>query len=128
MMEWLKDLGKGYKEDGIDRYINIVQEDLDAAMAKLKANGVDRLIAISGTDTRKHIELMYHFFKDGKNINVRMHLDRNVPRTKTITGTYPGALLYEKEASEMLGIKIDGIRNVQHLLADGSPVYPLRRD
>ncbi|MCK4808906.1 MAG: NADH-quinone oxidoreductase subunit C, partial [Candidatus Aenigmarchaeota archaeon] len=40
----------------------------------------------------------------------------------------PGAMLYEMELAEMLGVQVEGSREEHLLLAKESPIYPLRRD
>ncbi|MEA3230028.1 MAG: NADH-quinone oxidoreductase subunit C [archaeon] len=127
-MEWIKELGKIYRQDKDDYYISTDSKNIDSAISILKKNKIDNIITISATDTKKDIEVIYHFTHKKGTINIKICLDRNIPKTKTITGKYPGALLYEKEAAEMLGIKIEGIDNAPLLLSKHSPLYPLRRE
>ncbi|MEI6093142.1 MAG: NADH-quinone oxidoreductase subunit C, partial [bacterium] len=53
------------------------------------------------------------------------------PVIKTITDTFPGGDLYERELTDLLGAKIDGLPNgIRYPLPDGWPEgqYPLRKD
>ncbi|MBW6461682.1 MAG: NADH-quinone oxidoreductase subunit C [DPANN group archaeon] len=127
-MEWLKTLGNIYKTDKNDYFINTNHKNIPHALQILKDNNITHISSITGIDTRKDIEIIYHFSEGKNTINLKIHINRDTPETTTITKEFPGALLFEKELAEMLGIKIKGIKNEHLILSDKSPVYPLRRD
>ncbi len=127
-MDWLKKIGKIYKKDENSIFIKTDANRLQSAIKTLKDNKVDHITAITGIDTRKEIEVIYHFWTGKQMINIKTAIDRNLPKIKTITENFPGAMLYEMELAEMLGIQVEGTKKEHLLLAKGSPVYPLRRD
>jgi len=97
-------------------------------LKELKDLGVIRISSISGTDTGKDIEVIYHLIHKNRAINIRVPVDKKNHTIQTITDLYPGANLFERELSEMLGIHIKGHPNQKRLfLAHDSPETPLRR-
>lgn len=127
-MEWLKQIGKIYRKDGDDIYIEIQKKDIPTAITILKNQKITHISSITGTDTTKEIEVIYHFTKDENTINIKTKINRDTPELKTITKEFPGAILYEKELAEMLGINIEGIKTGHFLLSKDSPLYPHRKD
>ena len=73
------------------------------------------LSTITGQDTSREIELLYHFW-DEQGLTFRTSLPREEPHIATITDLIPGAGFYEREVSEMLGVTFDGHRNPRPLL------------
>jgi membrane-bound hydrogenase subunit beta len=86
------------------------------------------LSAITGEDTGGEIMLLYHFW-DGHGLTLRTSLPRQDARIATLTDLIPGAVFYEREASEMLGVAFDGHPNPHTLLLpdDWAGEPPLRR-
>jgi len=86
------------------------------------------LSAITGEDTGGEIVLLYHFW-DGHGLTLRTSLPRQDARIATLTDLIPGAVFYEREASEMLGVAFDGHPNPHRLLLpdDWAGEPPLRR-
>ncbi|MFA4990971.1 MAG: NADH-quinone oxidoreductase subunit C [Candidatus Omnitrophota bacterium] len=92
-----------------------------------------RFITASGVDTRKAIEILYHFSIDetGLIVSLRVILAKPEPETETLTGVMKGAEWIEMEIHEMLGVNFKGHPNLRHLLLkEDWPKgnYPLRRD
>lgn len=127
-MDWLKKIGKIYKKEGNDIYIKIDVNNLQSTIKTIKDNKISHITAITGTDTKKEIEVIYHFWTGKQMINIKTTINRNLPKIKTITKDFPGAMLYEMELAEMLGVQVEGARKEHLLLAKESPIYPLRRD
>ncbi|NOQ55888.1 MAG: hypothetical protein GQ477_03735 [Nanohaloarchaea archaeon] len=127
-MEWLKQLGDVYKTDRNDYFINTDHKNIKKALKILKDNNITHISSITGIDTKKEIEIIYHFSKDKTTINIKTEINRDTPETETITKEFPGALLFEKELAEMLGVTIKGIKHEHLVLSDRSPIFPLRRD
>ena len=73
------------------------------------------LSTITGQDTGSAIELLYHFW-DGGGLTLRTSLPRDEPHIATLTDLIPGAALYEREVSEMLGVTFDGHPDPRPLL------------
>jgi len=73
------------------------------------------LSAITGQDTGREIELLYHFW-DGRGLTLRTSLARENPHIGTVVNVIPGAAFYEREVSEMLGVTFDGCPDRRSLL------------
>lgn len=127
IMDYSK-LGSLSKEGKNFKIFDISFEDIDRALVELLHNGVERVSTISGVDNGKKIEALYHFVEGESSITLRVMLPRGSPKIKTITGRFPGAKLYEREFSEMLGVEIDGNDGPKNLFLDEtSPKTPLRK-
>jgi len=92
-----------------------------------------RFSTASGVDTRKAVEILYHFSIDeiGLIVTLRVILDKPDLEVDSLTPLMKCAEWIEMEMHEMLGIKFKGHPNLKHLLLkDDWPEgnYPLRRD
>lgn len=67
-----------------------------------------RLIQIGCTKTNEIFELNYSFSKDMSFVNLRLNL-KECQEVPSISGIYLCAFIYENEASDLFGIKINGI-------------------
>ena len=92
-----------------------------------------RFSTASGVDTRKAIEILYHFSVDdiGLFISLRVILEKPNLEIDSLLGLFKCAEWIEMEMHEMLGVNFKGHENPKHLLLkddwpDGN--YPLRRD
>ncbi len=87
---------------------------------------------ITGVDVGEEIEVIYHLSRDGRielSLKVRTPKDNSV--LPTITDIIPGAILYEREVHDLLGVTFKGHPDLSPLvLPEGWPsgVYPLRRE
>jgi NADH:ubiquinone oxidoreductase subunit C len=107
------------------------QDLLDACQVIKEKLGILHISTISGRDATTHIEVNYHFARPGVVVTVKVPMDRQSPSVPTITGLFPGAILYEREAHDILGVKFEGHPDPRRLvLPDDWPagVYPLRKD
>jgi membrane-bound hydrogenase subunit beta len=113
-----------------------INKDANRKMAKLitdKYNGF--LSVMSSVDAGDDLELIYHFAVEGEegrqiNLNVTVSAPKDVPEIKTITDIIPGATFPEREAQDMVGLKIVGLPDPSRLfLSEDWPegVYPLRK-
>ncbi|MDP2921447.1 MAG: NADH-quinone oxidoreductase subunit C [Candidatus Omnitrophota bacterium] len=92
-----------------------------------------RFSTASGVDTRKTIEILYHFSVDeiGLFISLRVILEKPDIEIDSILPLFKCAEWIEMEMYEMLGVNFKGHENPKHLLLkDDWPKgnYPLRRD
>ncbi len=92
-----------------------------------------RFSTASGVDTRKAVEILYHFSVDeiGFIVTLRVILDKPELEVDSLTPIMKCAEWIEMEMHEMLGVNFKGHSNLKHLLLkddwpDGN--YPLRRD
>ena len=104
------------------RFMNIIQ--------LLKSSGVTHLSTITAVDNGKSIELIYHFDCKPAMLNLKIFLPLKDISIPTITGLFPGAILYERDITEMMGVKVEGHPAPGRLFLpedwpEGS--YPLRK-
>ncbi len=114
-------------------FIRIRSEDLRETVSFLSRElDVKHLSTITGIDLGKEIELIYHFsYKGSIEISVKLTIDRDSPEVESITDLIPGAVLYEREVHDILGVKFTGHPDLSRLILpeewpDG--VHPLRKD
>ncbi|NKQ39659.1 MAG: hypothetical protein HF967_09400 [Methanosarcinales archaeon] len=92
---------------------------------------------ISGRDVGNEIEIIYFItiqyglVKKDIVIALVTRVSKDNPKIQTITDIIPGAILYEKEVREMLGVTIENLNDdAKFVLPDDFPenLYPLRLD
>lgn len=129
IQEYLKSAGMDFREEKGEAWIDLEARNLPGVLSYLKKNGFSRLSAISGVDTGKNVELIYHVFSESYYVNIRVPLPKKGLEIRTVTGIYPGANLFEREVHEMLGVFFQGHPNMEMLfLNENSPQTPLRKD
>jgi NADH-quinone oxidoreductase subunit C len=92
-----------------------------------------QLIDLCGVDypeRAKRFDVVYHLLSLTKNRRVRIKVQSDEDSAApTITGVYPVADWFEREAFDMYGIFFDGHPDLRRLLTDyGFQGYPLRKD
>jgi len=103
-------------------------------IARFLFNDVKARFSIaSGVDTRKAVEILYHFSIDeiGLIVSLRVILDKRDLEIDSLTSIMKCAEWIEREIHELLGVNFKGHPNLKHLLLkDDWPEgnYPLRRD
>ena len=78
----------------------------------------------------KRFEVVYHLLSPKKNARIRVKLttDEETP-VPSITGVFPGADWFEREAYDMYGILFTGHPDLRRILTDyGFDGHPLRKD
>ncbi len=109
-------------------------DDLVPAVTGLRVKRLGYLTAISGVDLgveAGEIEVIYHFCVGPAVIQLRVRTPRDNAAVPTLSEIIPSAEPFERELSEMLGVRVVGLRTPEHLyLPDDWPqgVYPLRKD
>ena len=137
----LKGLQERFRDDIIDLYdrshkrvyMEIIPDALPRVAMYIFRDLGARFNIASGTDTRTHIEILYHFSLEEINLimSLRVKLDREKPSIASIAKLIKGANWIESEMYERLGIQFIGHPDLRRLLlADEWPrgVYPLRTD
>lgn len=108
---------------------DIFQEAFDYAVKELK---FPILLTITGLDLQDRFGIIYHLAQEtGIILNVKTTIPRDNPALKTITPIFANADIYERELTDLLGIKIEGLQpGNRYPLPDGWPEnqYPLRKD
>jgi NADH-quinone oxidoreductase subunit C len=99
----------------------------------LKADGFVSIVDVCGVDypeRGERFEVVYHLLDPRKNIRVRVKLATDeIEPVPSITGVFPGADWYEREAYDLYGILFSGHPDLRRILTDyGFDGHPLRKD
>lgn len=90
------------------------------------------LSTITGVDLGEEVEVIYHLAYEGSiELSLKLTVPRENPTIPTIADVIPGALLYEREVHDLLGVTFEGHPDLSPLvLPEGWPegVYPLRKE
>jgi NADH:ubiquinone oxidoreductase subunit C len=90
------------------------------------------LLTITGLDEGENLGFIYHLAReDGVTLNLKINVKKDGPSIRTVTAYFPGAEIYERELVDLLGARIEGLREGERYpLPDGWPQgqYPLRKD
>ncbi|MGN6489147.1 MAG: NADH-quinone oxidoreductase subunit C [Devosia sp.] len=95
--------------------------------------GFISIVDICGVDypeRDERFEVVYHLLSPRQNLRVRVKLttDEEQP-VPSITGIFPGADWYEREAYDFYGVLFSGHPDLRRILTDyGFDGYPLRKD
>ena len=94
---------------------------------------IHQLIDLAGADypeRQKRFDVVYHLLSMTRNLRVRVKIetDEETP-VPTVTGVYPCADWYEREAFDMYGVFFEGHPDLRRILTDyGFHGHPLRKD
>jgi NADH-quinone oxidoreductase subunit C len=95
--------------------------------------GFHQLIDLCGVDfpeRERRFEVVYHLLSMTKNrrIRIKIETDEDTP-VPSVTGVYPSADWYEREAFDMYGVFFEGHPDLRRILTDyGFHGHPLRKD
>lgn len=124
--------GEIEKEDNKRIYVRVEEKSYFEVLRDLKQEGVTHLTAITGTDLGEKFEILYHLESgEGTLLNIRVEIGKDGSSLESVTDIFSGAVLYEREIMEMLGLKIENHPDPRRLfLADSWPEnkHPLRKD
>ncbi|MGB9643100.1 MAG: NADH-quinone oxidoreductase subunit C [Candidatus Ratteibacteria bacterium] len=114
-------------------FLKVSAENLVETMKILRdLFGFYHLSTISGVDTISSFEILYHLANSNMGcLTVRVSIDRQNPEIPTICDVIPGAILYEREIQDLLGIVVKNIPDPRPLVLPDDWVkgnYPLRKD
>jgi len=112
-------------------WLDVTTEKLPELMAWLKAAGFNHLATVTGFDEGENLGAYYHATDTTVVVTVKVKTPRANPSIPSILKTFPGALSYERELEDMLGIKVQGLpAGRRYPLAEDFPTdqYPLRKD
>ncbi|MCM8781512.1 MAG: NADH-quinone oxidoreductase subunit C [Candidatus Omnitrophica bacterium] len=115
-------------------YISIKSQDIREAARILFKELNLRFSIVTGQDTSKGLEILYHFSfdKTGQIFSLRVLIeDKRKPEIDSIATIFPAAEWIEREIWEMLGINFKGHPNLKRLLLSEEwpeGKYPLRHE
>ena len=113
-------------------WITVSAEELPELAKWLKDElGYYHCSTITGLDSGEVLEALYHVTAGGGELTLRVAVPKTNPHLPTLTATWPGAILYERELQDMFGLVIDGHPDPRrYILPEDWPdgVYPLRKD
>ncbi|UCG26883.1 MAG: NADH-quinone oxidoreductase subunit C [Bacteroidales bacterium] len=92
-----------------------------------------RFIIASALESRRGIEIYYHFSNDptGLVLNIHVILSREKPEIESLTGLFEASNWIEREMHEILGINFLNHPNLEKLISEGNwaeGVYPYRKE
>ena len=78
----------------------------------------------------KRFDVVYHLLSPYRNTRVRVKVEADdVEPVPSVTGVFPGALWFEREAYDLYGVLFSGHPDLRRLLTDyGFDGHPLRKD
>jgi NADH-quinone oxidoreductase subunit C len=81
-------------------------------------------------DRAERFDVVYHLLSPAKNLRVRVRVTTDeVTPVPSITGVFPGADWFEREAYDLFGILFSGHHDLRRILTDyGFDGHPLRKD
>jgi len=126
-------LAKNVTEDKQSRIFMEVPRERLIEAAKILKEEFDgyHITTITVLDSGENFEVLYHIVAGEKLLTLRVFLPRNDPSVETLSQMLPGAILYEREIHEIMGIQIKNHPDMRILLLPdswGDKGYPLRKD
>lgn len=115
-------------------YVNIDKNNLVEMAKYLFYEKKARFQIATGIDTRKGIEILYHFSLDkegGKILTLKVTLDKKDLKVESLAPHIKATNWIEREIAELLGVKFVNHPDMRRLLlSEDWPKgkYPLRRD
>jgi len=112
-------------------FISVPRYDLIKTVNILSSElNINHLSTITARDTGKEIEILYHFLLNGVVITIRTMCPKDDPTIDSIVNIFPGAVLYERELNDILGVVPKGHPDLRRLVLPDDWVggYPLRKD
>ena len=114
-------------------FVNVKKESLADAVGHLVTDlKFKHLSTITGVDLDEEIEVIYHMaYKDSIELSLKLSVSKDEPTIPTITDLIPGAVLYEREINDLLGVNFTGHPDLSPLmLPEEWPhgIHPLRKE
>ena len=113
-------------------FASVDKQKYKETLLTLKSNDITHLSTITGVDIGEQIVVIYHLdCGDGVVLSLKVPLPKNDPRLQTVTDIFPGAVLYERDLMDMLGVKVEGHPDPRRIfLPEDWPAgkYPLRKE
>ena len=111
-------------------WLEAAPEKLVEILQFLKTAGYNHLSTITGFDEGENLGAFYHATDTHIIATIKVKTPLAAPKLPTVTGIFPGAISYERELEDLLGIKVEGLPpGRRYPLSDDFPKdqYPLRK-
>lgn len=113
-------------------FVTVKTEDYKESIRRVKEKyAITHVSTITGADSGQTIDVMPHLSHAGMKITFRASVPKTATEIETLTDILPGAVMYEREVHDLLGVKFKGHPNLARLvLSDDWPsdVHPLRKE
>lgn len=113
-------------------FVSVTLDTYKEVIRFLKQNfNMSHLTTITAIDAGENIEVLYHFFVKDISLNLRTFVPKAKPEIETITPIIPGAILYEREIQDLLGLTVKNHPDPRRLILPENwkeGVYPLRKE
>lgn len=113
-------------------FVTVRAQDYKESIRELAEKyGITHVSTITGADSGQTIDVMPHLSCAGVKITFKAAIPKTFAEIETLTDVFPGAVMYEREVHDLLGVKFKGHPNLARLLlSDDWPgdVYPLRKE
>ena len=113
-------------------FLDVGSDKIIEVIKYLKDKGFISLCTITGLDTGSAFQAIYHLAdNEGCLINLKLNISKEKPLIQSVTSIFEGAVFYERELKDMLGIEVEGVPpGRRYPLPDGWPEdqHPLRKD
>jgi NADH:ubiquinone oxidoreductase subunit C len=89
--------------------VEVDQKNLKSFLSHIVNDmSIRHLMTITGLDLGQNIGIIYHFSHDRDNLHVRTLVPKTNATAVSILEIVPGAILYEMEIHDMVGVKFEG--------------------
>jgi Ni,Fe-hydrogenase III component G len=112
-------------------WAKVHRDELRQVVAFLSKNlHIEHLAVIAAVDLGIDLAAKYVFFQGGTVLTVTVVLPRNAPKVASIVDIFPGAVLYERELKDVMGIVPEGHPDLRRLILpeNWEGGFPLRKD
>lgn len=129
----LHGIAKSVAEDKHSRIFVEVPRDSLLETVKILKTEFDgyHITTITVLDSGENFEVLYHIVAGEKLVTLRVFLPRKDPSVESLTPILPGAILYERELNDIMGIQVKNHPDMRRILLPdswGNKGYPLRKD
>ncbi len=132
IVELVKEHLKEVKIAGPRRvFATVDKTKLREVLKILRSKDIQHISDITGIDLGEKIGVIYRIDCMPVFLNLKIELPKSDTRFQTVTDIFPGAILFERDLMEMIGVKFEGHPDPRKLfLPDDWPegVYPLRKE
>ena len=137
LRERLGDAFEGVSEFRDDVIVTVGRDAIVDAATFLRDNEecpfplCEDVFSIDAYTRTKRFEVNYHFFSITQKVRIhlKVRVDEDAAVVPSITGVYPGAGWYEREAYDMVGVEFSGHPDLRRMyMPEEFEYYPLRKD